>query len=152
MVKKEKYKKPPALAVPVLKDRDEQSYHTKFAAQLEEAKKVRMEDMRAKLSSMMEDGSFKAFLSSSRKPRGLKADVQQRLSVQEQAALHGAVFREEGVEWKVLKAQWKSSLGCIVVFYYDVAAAAASGVDEDDLHDDHEFVEHSSVDEVMEWC
>ena len=47
---------------------------------------------------------------------------------------------------------WKSSLGCIVVFYYDVAAAAASGVDEDDLHDDHEFVEHSSVDEIMEWC
>ena len=66
--------------------------------------------------------------------------------------LDGAVFREEGVEWKVLKAQWKSSLGCIVVFYYDVAAAAASGVDEDDLHDDHEFVEHSSVDEIMEWC
>ena len=36
--------------------------------------------------------------------------------------------------------------------YYDAAAAAASGVDEDDLHDDHEFVEHSSVEEVMEWC
>ena len=30
--------------------------------------------------------------------------------------------------------------------------AAASGVDEDELHDEHEFVEHSSVEEVMAWC
>ena len=56
------------------------------------------------------------------------------------------------MEWRVLKAQWDSGLGCIVVYYYDAAAAAASGVDEDELHDEHEFVEHSSVEEVMAWC
>ena len=100
----------------------------------------------------MEDGSFRAFLSSARKPRGLKADARQRLSVQQQAALDSAVFREDGVEWRVLKAQWDSGLKCIGVYYCDVAAAAASGVDEDELHDEHEFVEHSSVEEVMAWC
>ena len=135
-------------------DRGVHSYQAGFALQVEEAARVKMAEMRAQLGSMMADGSFRAFLSSTSKPRGVRASaaaVEQHVSAEQRAFLDESSFHDEGVEWRVMKAQWDSSLGCIIVFYYDVAAARSAGVDEDDLHEDHEFVEHSTIAEVMEW-
>ena len=37
------------------------------------------------------------------------------------------------------------------MFYYDHDSALRDGLDEDDLHEDHEHVEHSSLGEVLSW-
>ena len=51
----------------------------------------------------------------------------------------------------MLKVQWDDSLDCIVVFYYDYDSAQQEMVSEDELHEDHEYVEHSSLAEVLSW-
>ena len=104
---------------------------------------------RERLRLMMEDGSFKALLSSSRRPKKLKA-AKQTTVTPAQEALVGRVFEDEGT-WKILKVEWDSGLDSIIVFYYDFNAAKREMIDEDDLDEDHEYVEHSSIEEVMEW-
>jgi hypothetical protein len=116
---------------------------------LEEAKEHELDKKRERLRLMMEDGSFKALLSSSRRPKKLKA-AKQTTVTPAQEALVGRVFEDEGT-WKILKVEWDSGLDSIIVFYYDFNAAKREMIDEDDLDEDHEYVEHSSIEEVMEW-
>ena len=76
-----------------------------------------------------------------------------RLAVtdEQREQLEGSTFDDEGITWKVLKVQWDDSLACIIVFYYDYDSATREMVDEDELHEDHEYVEHSSLAEVLSW-
>ena len=114
--------------------------------------------LREKLAKCMADGSFRAVLSSGKRPKQLKA-LQRKgsrkrkrdMTSEEREQVEGSTFEDEGVTWKVMKAQWDSSLGCIIVFYYDHDSALRDGLDEDDLHEDHEHVEHSSLEEVLSW-
>ena len=157
MVKDEKYKKPPALAAPVLKDREEASYRSQFRIELDAAADVKMEKKREQLAVMMADGTFKAYLNSTRAPRAVQTTERRapassrELTAKEAATLQDAAFEECGVTWHVLKAQWDDSFEEIIVFYYDALCASSAGVLEEDLDEDHEFVEHSSVGELMEW-
>jgi hypothetical protein len=156
MVKAEKYKKPPPIKVPALEEREAPAYLNKYALQLHEAEEEKMEDKRQQLAHMMADGSFKAFLSSGNKPRGVKAKAAPRRqtapTARQSAVLEaGAEFEDEGVEWSVLKVQWDDDLDCIIVFYFDTLSVEHAMIDIDDLHEDHEFVEHSSMKEVLEW-
>ena len=50
-----------------------------------------------------------------------------------------------------MKVQWDDSLDSIIVFYHDMQSAEREMIDEDDLHEDHEYVEHSSLEEVLSW-
>ena len=105
----------------------------------------------------MQDGTFKAVLSSGRRPTKLKAAQRRQkkkrkvVTEQERERLENSTFDDEGVTWKVLKVQWDDSLACIIVFYYDYDSATREMVDEDELHEDHEYVEHSSLAEVLSW-
>ena len=44
-----------------------------------------------------------------------------------------------------MKVQWDDSLDSIIVFYYDMQSAEREMIDED------EYVEHSSLEEVLSW-
>ena len=98
-------------------------------------------------------------LSSGKRPKQLKAlqrsgnrKRKRDMTSEEREQVEGSTFEDEGVTWKVIKAQWDSSLGCIiVVFYYGHDSALCDGLNEDDLHEDHEHVEHSSLAEVLSW-
>jgi hypothetical protein len=149
MVKDEKYSKPPQIAVPALQAQPRSSYAHKFALALEEAKEHELDTKRERLRLVMEDGSFKALLSSTRRPNKLKA-AKQTTVTPAQEALVGRVFQDEGT-WKILKVEWDSGLDSIIVFYYDFNAAEREMIDEDDLDEDHEYVEHSSIEEVVDW-
>ena len=104
----------------------------------------------------MEDGTFKAVLSSNQRPTQLKAltsksRARREPTSAERAALQASTFEDEGITWKVLKVQWDDGLDSIIVFYYDYDAAKNELLDEDELHEDHEYVEHSSLEEVLKW-
>ena len=43
------------------------------------------------------------------------------------------------------------SMDSIIVFDYDYDSAIREGVDEDELHEDHEYAEHTSLEEVLRW-
>ena len=69
----------------------------------------------------------------------------------EQSALNGTVFNDEGITWKVLKVQWDDKLDSIIVFYCNYDSAQRELIDDDSLHEDHRYVEHSSLGEVLGW-
>ena len=85
-------------------------------------------------------------------PKALKRQQKAReVSEAEREQLEDSTFEDEGITWKVMKVQWDDSLDSIIVFYYDMQSAEREMIDEDDLHEDHEYVEHSSLEEVLSW-
>jgi hypothetical protein len=107
------------------------------------------------LDQCIGDGTFKTFLSSNKAPKALKANKRKQArkepSAEEQAALQDTVFTDDGITWKVLKVQWDDALDSLIVFYYDFDSAQQEMIDDDELHEDHEYVEHSSLEEVLGW-
>jgi len=71
-------------------------------------------------------------------------------------ALEEVVFEEDGVDWRVLCVRWSSTSEEVVVWYYDVVEAEASGVSEEDMSEaiesgvacDFNCLEYSSVKEI----
>jgi hypothetical protein len=72
-------------------------------------------------------------------------------------ALEGEEFEEDGVDWRVLSVRWSSSTEEVVVWYYDVVEAEASGVSEEGMSEAIESgescdcLEYSSVKEIRRW-
>ena len=155
MVCAETYKKPKAIEVPALRREPAAPHATKYAKTLEGEREAKLEVLREKLQKCMADGSFKAVLRSARRPKQLKALKRQQkareVSEAEREQLEDSTFEDEGITWKVMKVQWDDSLGSIIVFYYDMQSAEREMIGEDDLHEDHEYVEHSSLEEVLSW-
>ena len=66
-------------------------------------------------------------------------------------------FEEDGVDWKVLTAEWDTELEEVVVWYYDVDMAADGDLDEEEMNLarteglDLAPLECSSVAEVQRW-
>ena len=108
MVKNEKYAKPPVI-VPALQFEGSPSYAGKFAKQLEEARKADLQKIRGRLAQCMVDGSFKAVLGSTKRPKKLKAikrsQARKAPTSEEREVLQDYVFEDEGTTWKVLKVQ-----------------------------------------------
>lgn len=155
MVKEEKYTKPPAI-VPALRAEPTAPHLSTFAQELGVEREKKLEKLRGLLQKCMADGSFKTYLRSKKAPAKLKAPARlrqqkQQPTAKEKEALRGSVFDDEGITWKVLKVEWDDDLGSIIVFYYDHDSATREGLDEDELHEDHDYVEHSSLEEVLDW-
>ena len=150
MIKGERYKEPPAVPLP-LQEEAAAPHASNFAKQLHRERGEQLEQLREKLHKCMEDGTFKAVLGSGRRPKELKAVRRLAVTDEQREQLEGSTFDDEGITWKVLKVQWDDSLACIIVFYYDHDSATREMVDEDELHEDHEYVEHSSLAEVLSW-
>ena len=73
-------------------------------------------------------------------------------SAKQAATLADAEFEEDGRDWKVLKVQWGEEDECILVYYYDAGEVADDDdCDENDLDEDHSYVERSSMKEVLDW-
>ena len=87
---------------------------------------------------------------SSRQRKGQRKRGKRQRKGQAQLLEKGA-FEDDGVLWKVLKVELDDDLDSIVVFYYDIEAAKAEVVGESELHEDHEYVEHSSMAELLGW-
>ena len=64
--------------------------------------------------------------------------------------LVGGEFEDDGVLWRVLEVGWDAAVEQVVVWYYDIAATAAT---EEELKEDldQDCIEHSSVREVEKW-
>ena len=154
MVKEEKYTKPPAI-VPALQSEAAAPYASVFAQAGEKAREEKLKKLRDLLATCMKDGSFKTLLSSKTVPKKLKAlkrrDNRRNVTGAERESLQGSEFDDEGITWKVLKVEWDDGLDSIIVFYYDLDSAKREGIDEDDLSEDHDYVEHSSLKEVLSW-
>ena len=156
MVKEEKFTTPPSI-VPALQSESTPAYLSKFASQLSVEREAELVKLRMQLDKCLADGSFKALISSNKAPKALKAKKRRQgqkskePTVAEQAALSGSVFNDDGITWTVLKVQWDDALDSIIVFYYDSDSAQRELIDEDSLHEDHEYVEHSSLEEVLSW-
>ena len=75
----------------------------------------------------------------------------ERDETEDERALIGRGFVDEGVDWRVLEVGWDQAAKTIVVWYYDVEMCGDMSEEElkEDL--DHDAVEHSSVSEVTEW-
>jgi hypothetical protein len=83
----------------------------------------------------------------------------------QEVALSGTTFTEDAVDWKVLAPLWSEAQKVVLVWYYDEAAAAAAGVNEDSMRTFAAAVscgvkdpgpcpsplERSSVMEIREW-
>ena len=51
----------------------------------------------------------------------------------QEVALSGTTFTEDAVDWKVLAPLWSEAEKVVLVWYYDEAAAAAAGINEDSM-------------------
>ena len=83
----------------------------------------------------------------------------------QEVALSGTTFTEDAVDWKVLAPLWSEAEKVVLVWYYDEAAAAAAGINEETMHTFAAAVscgvedpgpcpsplERSSVMEIREW-
>ena len=97
MVKAEKYTDPPAVA-PALQREAPAPHATKFAAELEQKREDQLKQLRCKLQKCMRDGTFKAVLSSGRRPTKLKAAQRRQKKRQEGGDRAGArAAREQHV-------------------------------------------------------
>ena len=151
MIKSEKYRKPPPIKLPALADRESPEYLNTYAKELHEMEEAKLEDKREQLASMLQDGSFRAYLNSGRKPGQLKAGQAGKRKRKAPTAKQageleaGAQFEEGGVLWEVLKVQWDDELDSIIVFYCDKWAVEHAMIDPDELDEvDHENAEHSA--------
>jgi hypothetical protein len=112
---------------------------------------------------MVADGTFVAILA--RKPRRnnekagkTKAPRQPKekqrrepTEAEAETEMAGCEFEDEAIEWVVLKVEWDNTVDDMAVYYYDKTAVQASGIDVNELDDDSDEVERSSVAEVRKW-
>jgi len=93
-----------------------------------------------------------------RKKRAVSV-AKERTARDNEVALVGAEFEDEGTMWKGVAVDWSDDDNCIAVWYYDLDSAATAGISEDDLlvakeegkTDDIDIPEFSSVAEVRRW-
>ena len=82
---------------------------------------------------------------------------QERSVRDDEAALLGSEFEEDGTQWKVLAVDWSDDDAAMVVWYYDVAAAGNMTEEEiesmriDGKAGEVDALEFSSVSEVRKW-
>ena len=141
---------------------------TDHAAPTDEAQLLQQDYMREfnrawkEVIEMTESGSFVApkrigrgGIGAPRKKR--KATVRkERAARDDEVALVGEEFEDDGVEWKVLAVDWSDDDAAMVVWYYDVEAA---NMTEEEMENKRmageaqavDALEHSSVAEVKAW-
>jgi len=159
MIKGERFTKPEVVTIPAYVQRDAGLHADSVWSKLCEEHNERAHGKQAEFDKMVKNGTFKALLT--RKPRSVgprkgskKARQQRREPSESEQQLVGAAFEDEGTIWQVLKLQWEMldhADDQLVVYYYDKLAVESEDICVDDLDDEHEHVEWSSVDEIKKW-
>ena len=161
MVKEETYKAPPVITVPAAVPRQTPMHADSVRMELDADENERVANIQAEFDATVENGSFMALLArnptrakakqtESKAPRKAKEKQQQEPSASE-TLMVGAQFEDDAIEWVVLKVEWSEKYNEMVVFYYDKTAVGSSEVDLEDLDDESDHVEYSSVKEVQKW-
>jgi hypothetical protein len=162
MVKRERYKPLPVIKVPAAMPRVTPHHADPVRRDLDQQENERVARVQSDFDAMVKNGTFLALLA--RKPRSSKEKPartanqprqskgkERREPSAPEAAMVGSQFEDDAIEWVVLKVQWDDNVAEMAVFYYDKVAVESSEVDVDDLDDESDEVERSSVNEVKSW-
>ena len=161
MVEKRLPRKPPEPSP--YPERADHAAETGEAAQLKEDYMKEFQQAWKDVMEMTKSGTFTApkrrsgggGVGAPRKKR--KAVKRRERSVRDnEAALVGSEFEEDGVQWKVLAVDWSDDDAAMVVWYYDIEAA---DMEEDEMEKmriadragEVSALEFSSVPEVKKW-
>jgi hypothetical protein len=162
MVKRERYKPLPVIKVPAAMPRVTPHHADPVRRDLDQQENERVARVQSDFNAMVKNGTFLALLArkqrsskekparTANQPRQSKGKERRESSAPE-AAMVGSQFEDDAIEWVVLKVQWDDNVAEMAVFYYDKVAVESSEVDVDDLDDESDEVERSSVNEVKSW-
>ena len=145
-------------------ERADHAAETDEAAQLKEDYMKEFQQTWKDVMEMTKSGTFTAPKSRSG-GGGVGAPRKKRMAVarrersrrDDEAALVGSEFEEDGVQWKVLAVDWSDDDAAMVVWYYDLAAAG--NMTEEEMESKRiageagqvDALEFSSVSEVKAW-